>query len=89
MKLIEIFLLCFLVFFINKTLSVDKTAYLLVLSIFIFLLAGALLFFLELEFLAVSFVMVYVGGIAIIFIFLIIVLEARLENTVSFLNNYS
>jgi len=89
MKLTEIFLLFFFVFFINKVLSVEKTAYLLVLSIFIFLTAGALLFFLELEFLAVSFVMVYVGGIAIIFIFLIIVLEARLENTVSFLNSYS
>jgi len=89
MKLTEIFLLFFFVFFINKVLSVEKTAYLLVLSIFIVLIAGALLFFLELEFLAVSFVMVYVGGIAIIFIFLIIVLEAKLENTVSFLTRYS
>jgi len=47
-------------------------------------MVGIFLFFLELEFLAVAFILIYIGGIAIIFIFLIIVLESKTE--LSFVN---
>lgn len=48
--------------------------------IFNFILAAVLLFLLECEFLALLFVVVYVGAIAILFLFAIMMLESKLKD---------
>lgn len=45
-----------------------------------FLFAALLLFFVECEFLALVFIVVYVGAIAILFLFAIMMLESKLSN---------
>jgi NADH:ubiquinone oxidoreductase subunit 6 (subunit J) len=37
--------------------------------------------FLDLEFLALAFAMVYIGGIAVMFLFLILIIDVKIENT--------
>jgi len=89
MKAIQIIAFFVFICFVNKVLCLSKTAHLLVLSIFLFLIVGVFLFFLELEFLATAFVLVYIGGIAVIFIFLVIVLESKLEVAAPHFLDYS
>ena len=48
-----------------------------------FLLSAFLLFLLECEFLALLFIIVYVGAIAILFLFAVMMLESKLANLVS------
>lgn len=84
MKITSIILSFLFALLLNRILSLSKTPYILVLSIFLFLVVGIFLFFLELEFIATAFIIIYVGGIAIIFIFLIIVLDSRSENMVNY-----
>jgi NADH-quinone oxidoreductase subunit J len=47
----------------------------------VFLLSSVLVFSLEAEFLALSFVLIYVGAIAILFLFIVIMLDIKVRNT--------
>jgi|SRR5579872_557109 len=67
-------------FLINKAFIYNKTSYLLMFSIFIFNSITVLFFILELEFIAITFSMIYVGGIAVMFLFLIMVVDVNVEN---------
>ena len=67
-------------FFMNKIFLYNKTSYLLIGSIFLFMFASIIFFTLELEFLAITFSMIYVGGIAVMFLFLILVVDVNIEN---------
>jgi NADH:ubiquinone oxidoreductase subunit 6 (subunit J) len=53
---------------------------LLISSIFVFLSCSILFFILELEFLAIAFCIVYVGGITVMFLFLILTVDVGIEN---------
>ena len=68
-------------FLINEIFIYNKTSYLLIFSIFIFNSISILFFVLELEFIAITFSMIYVGGIAVMFLFLIMVVDVNLENS--------
>jgi len=46
--------------------------------IFVFLLSSILVFILEAEFLALSFILIYVGAIAILFLFVVIMLDIKI-----------
>jgi len=70
-----------MVFLINSIFLYNKTSYLLIFSIFIFNSVSVLFFILELEFVAITFSMIYVGGIAVMFLFLIMVIDVNVENT--------
>jgi NADH:ubiquinone oxidoreductase subunit 6 (subunit J) len=59
----------------------NKTSYLLIFSIFAFNSISVLFFVLELEFIAITFSMIYVGGIAVMFLFLIMLVDVNLENS--------
>jgi NADH-quinone oxidoreductase subunit J len=47
----------------------------------VFLSSSVLVFSLEAEFLALSFVLIYVGAIAILFLFIVIMLDIKVRNT--------
>jgi len=47
----------------------------------VFLLSAVLLFFLKVEFLALSFIIVYVGAIAVLFLFVIMMLDIKIGDT--------
>ena len=68
-------------FLINEIFIYNKTSYLLIFSIFIFNSVSVLFFILELEFIAITFSMIYVGGIAVMFLFLIMVVDVNVENS--------
>jgi NADH-quinone oxidoreductase subunit J len=54
--------------------------------VLVFLFSAGLLFCLEVEFLAVSFIIVYVGAIAILFLFVVMMLDIKIgDNSLSFL----
>src|ERR1051325_7031624 len=84
MKITHVIFYIILIFIFNRIFGLSKTPYILVLSIFLFILVGVFLFFLELEFVATAFIIIYLGGIAVIFLFLIIVLDAKIENIVNY-----
>ena len=67
-------------YLINYIFLLNRTSFLLISSIFIFLSCSIIFFILELEFLAIAFSIVYVGGIAIMFLFLILTVDVRIEN---------
>src|SRR5271155_5741213 len=67
-------------FYMNKVFLYNKTSYLLIGSIFLFMFVSIIFFTLELEFLAITFSMIYVGGIAVMFLFLILVVDVNIEN---------
>jgi NADH-quinone oxidoreductase subunit J len=48
-----------------------------------FILSAFLLFILECEFLALLFIIIYVGAIAVLFLFAIMMLESKLQNLVN------
>jgi NADH-ubiquinone/plastoquinone oxidoreductase subunit 6 len=58
----------------------NKISYLLTFSIFAFSSISVLFFVLELEFIAITFYMIYVGGITVMFLFLITLVDVNLEN---------
>src|ERR1700758_1578311 len=79
--IITIIIISFLIaFLINNFFIYNKTSYLLIFSIFIFNSISILFFILELEFIAITFSMIYVGGIAVMFLFLILVVDVNIEN---------
>jgi NADH-quinone oxidoreductase subunit J len=54
--------------------------------VLVFLFSAGLLFCLEVEFLALSFIIVYVGAIAILFLFVVMMLDIKIgDNSLSFL----
>src|SRR3984885_11655770 len=81
MSLISLISISFLIaFLINEMFVHNKIFYLLIFSIFIFNSISILFFALELEFIAITFSMIYVGGIAVMFLFLIMVVDVNIEN---------
>ena len=55
--------------------------------VLVFLFSAGLLFCLEVEFLALSFIIVYVGAIAVLFLFVVMMLDIKVgDNSLSFLN---
>jgi NADH-quinone oxidoreductase subunit J len=56
--------------------------------ILVFMLGSSLLFFLDLEFLAFIFVIIYVGAIAVLFLFIIMMLNVKLVELNSFFYKY-
>jgi NADH:ubiquinone oxidoreductase subunit 6 (subunit J) len=76
-------------FTVNIIFIFNKTVYTLITSVFIFLFSSIFLLYLELEFLALSFAIIYIGGIAVMFLFLILIVDVKVENTKSifFSNN--
>src|ERR1700722_3990359 len=83
LSLLSLICISFLIaFLINEIFIHNKIFYLLIFSIFIFNSISILFFALELEFIAITFSMIYVGGIAVMFLFLIMVVDVNLENSV-------
>lgn len=66
---------------INLIFIFNKTVYTLVTSVFIFLFVCGFILYLDFEFLAIAFAMIYVGGIAVMFLFLILIIDVKVENT--------
>jgi NADH-quinone oxidoreductase subunit J len=55
--------------------------------VLVFLFSAGLLFCLEVEFLALSFIIVYVGAIAVLFLFVVMMLDIKIgDNSLGFLN---
>lgn len=83
-------LILILSFIVNIIFIFNKTVYTLVTSVLVFLFVSIFLLFLDLEFLALSFAMIYIGGIAVMFLFLILIVDVKVENTknIFFTNNY-
>jgi NADH-quinone oxidoreductase subunit J len=55
--------------------------------VLVFLFSAGLLFCLEVEFLALSFIIVYVGAIAVLFLFVVMMLDIKVgDNSLGFLN---
>jgi NADH:ubiquinone oxidoreductase subunit 6 (subunit J) len=73
-------LISLIAYFVNSVFFYNKTSYILIGSIFLFVFSSMLFFILELEFLAIIFSMIYVGGIAVMFLFLILVVDVNIEN---------
>jgi NADH-quinone oxidoreductase subunit J len=55
--------------------------------VLVFLFSAGILFCLEVEFLALSFIIVYVGAIAVLFLFVVMMLDIKIgDNTIGYLN---
>ena len=82
-----IYIILFYLFFFSFFVISSRNPVHSVLSlIFVFLLSAALLLCLEVEFLALSFVIVYVGAIAILFLFVVMMLDVKIgDNSFDFL----
>lgn len=70
-----------LVFFINTIFCFNRTVYILLSSLLLFLMTSFIFIFFEFEFLGLMFGTIYVGGIAVMFLFLILTVDVRVENT--------
>lgn len=80
------FLLLFLILTASFIVWVRNPLHAIILLTLIFLLTSILLFCLNAEFLALSFVIIYAGAIAILFLFIIMMLNIKNDNkTVPFL----
>ena len=62
------------------TISVKNSIYSALFLILTFLMATGLLFLLEIEFLALIFVIIYVGAISVLFLFVILMLNLKITN---------
>jgi NADH-quinone oxidoreductase subunit J len=68
----------------------NKTIYTLLTSLFAFLFVSGYLLYISFEFLALAFVMTYIGGIAVMFLFLVLVVDVKDENVKTlFFSNYN
>lgn len=74
--------------YITLIFSFNRTFYSLFLSSTLFLFISFFLVYLDMEFLGLSFAMIYTGGIAVMFLFLILLIEVKFENPKSLLNNF-
>lgn len=80
----------FLSSFIFWIFKVNKTSYILGYSMLVFVLSFIYFLHIGFEFIALIFMITYIGGIAVMFLFLILVLDVNKENTKpSKLFNYS
>ena len=76
------FLLLFLIcLFSLATISVRNPVHSVLSLVAVFLVSAVLLFCLEVEFLAFSFIIVYVGAIAILFLFVVMMLDIKIGDT--------
>jgi len=75
------FLLIFLILTASFVVWVKNPLHSILLLTLIFLLSSILLFCLNVEFLALSFVIIYVGAIAILFLFIIMMLDIKKDNS--------
>jgi len=78
--LLSIIITFFFAKYINWIFLSNRTAFIIINSTFAFLGVCMYFIFVELEFLAIAFAMVYIGGIAVMFLFLILAVEVNLEN---------
>jgi NADH-quinone oxidoreductase subunit J len=77
-----IFLFLFLIcLFSLATISVRNPVHSVLSLVAVFLVSAILLFCLEVEFLAFSFIIVYVGAIAILFLFVVMMLDIKIGDT--------
>ena len=79
--LIILFLSIFMCFFINSIFRFNRTVFILLSSVLVFLFVSFFIVFLGFEFLGLVFATVYVGGIVVMFLFLILIVDVRVENT--------
>ena len=63
------------------TISVKNSIYSTLFLILSFLMATGLLFLLEIEFLALIFIIIYVGAISVLFLFVILMLNLKISNS--------
>jgi len=71
----------FMCFFINSVFRFNRTVFILLSSVLVFLFVSFFIVFLGFEFLGLVFATVYVGGIVVMFLFLILIVDVRVENT--------
>lgn len=67
-------------------ISIDNTVFLLLILIIAFILASFTLYLLNCEFLALMFLIVYIGAIMILFLFLLMLLDLKFKNLSRSLN---
>ena len=79
--LMILFLSTFMCFFINSVFRFNRTVFILLSSVLVFLFVSFFIIFLGFEFLGLVFATVYVGGIVVMFLFLILIVDVRVENT--------
>jgi NADH-quinone oxidoreductase subunit J len=68
-------------------ISSRNTVHSVMFLVLVFLFSAGILFCLEVEFLALSFIIVYVGAIAVLFLFVVMMLDIKIgDNTLGYLN---
>lgn len=77
-----------LVFSATMVIVASHSVFSLLFLVLSFLASAFLLFMLECEFLALIFIVVYVGAIAVLFLFAIMMLDAKLQNLVRNVSRY-
>lgn len=77
-----------LVFSAMMVIVASHSVFSLLFLVLSFLVSAFLLFMLECEFLALIFIVVYVGAIAVLFLFAVMMLDAKLQNLVRNLFRY-
>lgn len=86
MRYIHIFLcvlLCFCGLFVALSINPISSVIFLILT---FCNAAAILFFFNVEFLGVTFVIIYVGAVAVLFLFVVMMINVKLEESFSKIN---
>jgi NADH-quinone oxidoreductase subunit J len=78
MNFFSYLLLVFIIFFSFFVISSRNPVHSVLSLISVFLFSAVLLFCLEVEFLALSFIIVYVGAIAVLFLFVVMMLDIKI-----------
>ena len=85
--LLFIFFLCFL---LNVIFYFNRTVYVLLGSLLAYFIAVALLFYCGMEFFGLVFLIILMGGISVMFLFILLIVDVRAENNKkSFYFHYS
>jgi len=88
MTFLTFFFLFLIVFFCFFVISSRNPIHSVLSLVCVFLLSSVLLIALEVEFLALSFVIIYVGAIAILFLFVVMMLDIKIiDNSFDFLKH--
>lgn len=74
-------LLFILTYLLNNIFLFNRTIYTLLCAVVVFIFVSFYIIYLGFEFLGLSFFITYVGGIAVMFLFLIVVSDAKHENS--------
>jgi len=81
-------LISLFIFFCTLVISTRNPIHSILSLIVVFFLSAVLLVLLEVEFLALSFIIVYVGAIAVLFLFIIMMLDIKIgDSTLNMLNH--